>query len=217
MQESRLGQCGVFPGEGGEAFVKSPFVITAGHLREMEGLFRKDETKRLTPAQVIDQDVELLEQYRNQPWYKIIGSGRRRRLANDGLGTRPEQEIRYRRTGRDFLEQFLALSDDDPVKIANGQRDWWVEGYASHEHTSRYYNLPPFRVMGDSIYIAVFLDRAKELGIEEGKIQTVEETVTYSNRNKPKLVISLLTTAKVVRQVLSDEGFKKEMDQRMRP
>ncbi len=191
---------------------KPPFLVSAHHLIAMGMMLREE----LAPAAVIERDVALLEEHRNRPLWKL--GGRRRRHANDLLGSRTEQEIKYKKTGTDFLENFNALDDEDQVKIGNGQKDWWAaEGTATGDYSSRYYKLPPFRVMNDPVIIDVFMNIAMKLGIEEDKLQFIYETAVYSNRKKLKPVKSLLTTAGVVREVISSEEFQKEIHLSIRP
>ena len=217
MNEARIARrVSAYSSEGAVEQIgeSSPFVFLAGHLSALAELYKKEGS--LSPEQIVDKEVNLLIRYQNLPWYRF-GSGRRRRSANEVLGSRPEQEIKFRRTGKDLLEGFANLSDEELVKIANGQNDSWSEGYAASDYSRRYYNLPPFRVMSEPVIVDVFLETAKKLGIEEDKIEVTEGPAVYSNRSKPKIVKSLVTTAQVVRHVVANEAFQAEIHQRIRP
>jgi len=172
------------------------YVIRAHHLDIVRSYLNVTLKNGLSVSHLVNRHVENLEKERasghiseHRQWY-----------VNDILGSTQEQADRYRRYETEFLEEFLILPDDYPVKIVEDQKDKICQGCAIGEHCSKKALLNPGEYSGDEVYIKVFREDAKEINLEDD-LKAVDEIATYSNA-KPRKVESILTTAGTVKKVL---------------
>jgi len=117
---------------------------------------------------------------------------------DDFFGSTQEQADKFIRYFNEFLEEFLQLPSDYPVKIVDSQKDKLCNGCAIGKHCSE---RSMFSWLGDEdeIAIRVFIKTAKKLSLEDTTV--VNEIATYSNA-KPRSVKSILTTAGTVKKII---------------
>lgn len=127
-------------------------------------------------------------------------SEKRQWYINDVLGSTQEQADKFRRYYTEFLEEFLQLPPDYPVKIVEDQKDKYCEGCAIGEYCSKRPILSWLGISADQIEIRDFKNTAKKLNLEDD-LTVVEEIATYSNA-RPRTVKSIITTAGTVKKVL---------------
>lgn len=178
---------------------RPPFIIRAHHRKVLNINFNAIIKSGLSANDLVIRYSVNLEKERasghiseHRQWY-----------INDVLGSTQEQADKFRRYETEFLEEFLQLPPDYPVKIVEDQKDKICQGCAIGEHCSNKGKKPllnPGEYSGDEADIEVFRNDARELNLEDD-LKVVDEIATYSNA-KPRKVKSILTTAGTVKKVL---------------
>lgn len=172
---------------------REPFIIRAHRLT-----YALDATLKsgLSVSDLVNIHYRKLEQERVS---RRI-SKHRQWWIKDVLGSTQEQADKFKRYVEEFLEEFLQLPADYPVKIVEDQKDKYCEGCAIGEHCSKRTILSWFGISVDQRDIGNFRNAVKELNLEHD-LTVVDEIATYSNA-RPRTVKSILTTAGTVKKVL---------------
>ena len=181
---------------GGEREDRQPFVIRAHHIFSLLPL---SDSSPNTPEEITNRFIERTERKRraseklgkevSYAWY-----------GNDVLGSTQEETDKYSTFSTEFFREFLQLADDDPVKIVIDQKDKMCQGCAIGQHCRQNVRTL-FNQSNDDVTLGNFIKVAR-LYFGKEDFSVVSETATYSN-SKPRRVKSVITTARVVRKVVS--------------